>query len=74
MSSTYTNVRVQALLDGHTSIDGTWTEDDYLQLALAAIDQAGVSLQLQRRVNEWVDDELAERDARAVNQACMEDE
>ncbi len=52
-------VKVQALLDGHVSIDGTWTEQDFLALALAALDQAGASVKLQRRVNELVSDELA---------------
>lgn len=62
-ATTYPSLKVQALIDGHTSVDGTWTEHDFLALALAALDQAGASVSLQRRVNELVSDELADLDA-----------
>ena len=65
------SAKVAALI---ASADTSWTEDDYLQLALAALDQAGVSVSLQRRVNELACDEIAERDACAVNRAWAEDE
>lgn len=47
-----------------TKADASWTEDDYLQLALYALDQAGASGSFQRRVNELACDEFAERDER----------
>lgn len=65
------SAKVQAAID---RTGATWTEDDFLDLAMAALARAGVSVTLQRRVNELVSDELAERDVRDVNRACMEDE
>lgn len=50
MSASYPNLRVQALIDGHTSIDSTWTEQDFIALSLAALDQAGASIRMQNRV------------------------
>jgi hypothetical protein len=53
----YANTKVDALLAGQISICD-FTERDYIDLALAALDQAGASISLQRRVNELVEDEL----------------
>lgn len=50
----YPSIKVQALLDGVTSIDGTWTAGDFADLALAALDQAGVSAMHQSRIAELV--------------------
>ena len=36
----YPNLKVSALLAGQISIDSSWTEDDFAELALAAADQA----------------------------------
>lgn len=44
MSPGYSNVKVDALISGHISIDGTWTEEDFRALALAAADQGGLTL------------------------------
>lgn len=57
-SSTYGNPKIDALIAGHISLaPGTFTQRDFVDLALAALDQAGVSVSLQRRVNELVVDE-----------------
>ena len=50
MAASYPSLKVAALLDGHTSIDGTWTEDDFLALAIAALDQGGASIRMQNRI------------------------
>lgn len=48
---TYPNVKVDALINGHISIEPSqWTEDDFLALAIAALDQGGVSARGQVRV------------------------
>jgi hypothetical protein len=58
-ADSYGNAKVDALLAGQISISGgTFTERDFVALALAALDQAGVSASLQRRVNELVADEI----------------
>jgi hypothetical protein len=68
-SNSYGNVKVDALLAGHISISGgTFTERDFVALALAALDQAGASASLQRRVNELVADEV--EDAQLHVQPC----
>jgi len=54
MSAEYPNLKVSALLYGHTSIDSTWTHEDFLALAIAALDQGGASVRVQRRVAELV--------------------
>ena len=54
MSAEYPNLKVRALLYGHTTIDSTWTEEDYLALAIAALDQGGASRRTQVRVAELV--------------------
>ncbi|MGE0206113.1 MAG: hypothetical protein AB7E70_19615 [Hyphomicrobiaceae bacterium] len=65
----YPNPKVDALLAGSISLSpGTFTERDFLDLALAALDQAGVSVSLQRRVNELVADEI--EDAKLHVQPC----
>jgi peptidoglycan hydrolase-like protein with peptidoglycan-binding domain len=46
----YSNIKVAALIDGHTSIDGTWTKDDFAALSVAAADQAGASVREQTRI------------------------
>ncbi len=57
-SNSYPNPKVDALLAGSISLSpGTFTERDFIDLALAALDQAGVSVSLQRRINEIVADE-----------------
>lgn len=43
-------VKVDALLAGHTSIDSSWAAADFLDLALAALDQGGVSAEMQERI------------------------
>jgi hypothetical protein len=55
-------MKVTALIEGHISIDGTWTEADFLELAIAALDQAGVSAKLQQRVHQLALDEVGELD------------
>lgn len=68
-SNSYGNAKVDALLAGHISISGgTFTERDFVQLALAALDQAGVSVKLQRHINELVADEM--EDAQLHVQPC----
>lgn len=65
----YPNPKVDALLAGAISLSpGTFTERDFVDLALAALDQAGVSVSLQRRVNELVADEI--EDAQLHVQSC----
>lgn len=65
----YPNPKVDALLAGSISLSpGTFTERDFVDLALAALDQAGVSASLQRRVNELVADEI--EDAELHVQPC----
>lgn len=44
-------VRVIAVLAGHTSIDSSWTEADFAALALAAADQAGATLVQQEAIS-----------------------
>lgn len=71
MSTTpaYPNPKVDALITGTISLSpGTFTERDFVELALAALDQAGVSVSLQRRVNELVADEM--EDAQLHVQPC----
>ena len=51
-------LKIQALIDGHTSIDSSWTPDDFHALALAALDQAGASAQLQQQIRDELADEL----------------
>lgn len=50
MSSLHLNLKVQALLDGHVSVDGSWTRDDFAALSVAAADQAGCSVREQMRI------------------------
>ncbi len=58
-TNSYPNPKVDALLTGTISLSpGTFTERDFLDLALAALDQAGVSASLQRRINELCADEI----------------
>lgn len=56
--SKYTNIRVQALIAGHVSIDGTWTPEDFHDLALAATSKAGASAKLQQQIRDQLADEL----------------
>lgn len=49
-SKPYSNIKVTALLDGHTSIDSTWTQDDFAALSVAAADQAGASVREQMQI------------------------
>lgn len=44
-------IKVLALLAGHTSVDSTWTEADFAALSLAAADQAGASLVQQEAIS-----------------------
>jgi len=46
----YRSLKVAALLDGHISIDSTWTKDDFAALSVAAADQAGVSVHEQTQI------------------------
>ena len=46
----YRSVKIAALLDGHTSIDSTWTKDDFAALSVAAADQAGASVREQTQI------------------------
>ena len=46
----YRSVKIAALLDGHTSIDRTWTKDDFAALSVAAADQAGASVREQTQI------------------------
>jgi hypothetical protein len=55
-SNSYGNWRVDALLAGQTSIDSTWTETDFLELAMAALDQGGVSAMTQATIAKLVSD------------------
>jgi len=54
MAAEYPNPKVSALLYGRATIDATWTHEDYLALAIAALDQGGVSVRVQTRVAELV--------------------
>lgn len=49
MPASYPNAKVAALIDGHISISN-FTERDYLDLAMAALDQGGMSAADQARV------------------------
>lgn len=40
----YPNTKVDALIAGQISIDSSWSERDFADLALAAADQAGCSV------------------------------
>ena len=58
MPGGYSNPKVDALIAGHISLaPGTFTARDFIDLAIAALDQAGISVRTQRRVNELVQDE-----------------
>lgn len=46
----YRSLKVAALLDGHTSINSTWTKDDFAALSVAAADQAGASVREQTQI------------------------
>ena len=46
----YRSLKVAALLDGHISIDSTWTKDDFAALSVAAADQAGASVREQTQI------------------------
>jgi len=48
--NSYGNIKVAALIDGHTSIDSTWTQDDFAALSVAAADQAGASVREQMQI------------------------
>ena len=52
--SNYPNWKVDALIAGRISIDSSWTERDFADLALAAADQSGMSMRNQDRVAELV--------------------
>jgi hypothetical protein len=43
-------IKARAVIDGHASIDSSWTEQDFAELAIAAADQAGLSA----RDQEWL--------------------
>lgn len=47
----YPNWKVEALISGQSSIDSTWTEQDFADLAMAALDQAGVDKDDQDQVS-----------------------
>ncbi len=44
--------KVDALLDGHISIDSSWTTSDFAELAIAAADQAGLSAKEQSKLRD----------------------
>lgn len=46
--------KVSALLAGETSIDSTWTESDFAELAIAAADRSNLSMRDQDRVAAMV--------------------
>ena len=46
----YRSIKVAALIDGHISIDSTWTKDDFAALSVAAADQAGASVREQTQI------------------------
>ena len=59
----YSNPKVDALIAGHISLaPGTFTQRDFIDLAIAALDQGGVSVRTQRRVNELVQDDREGQD------------
>lgn len=56
------SVKIDALLDGHISIDSSWTEADFYALAMAALDQAGISTDMQKRIGALMAIEVGDPD------------
>lgn len=55
--STYPNPKVEALLNGQISIaSGTFTPNDFLDLALAALDQGGLPASAQAALAHVIDE------------------
>lgn len=54
--NTYGNWKVATLIAGQSSIDSTWTEADFAALALACLDQAGLTLDEYRATITALDD------------------
>lgn len=52
--TTYPNAKVAALLDGQISIDSSWTEADFRELGMAALDQGGVSAKDQDAIEKLI--------------------
>src|SRR5689334_13085817 len=52
----YDNTKVQALLDGHISVDSSWTAADFAALAVAAADQAGATVEQQEAISAELPD------------------
>jgi hypothetical protein len=46
----YPNWRVEALISGHSSIDASWTVEDFAALCIAAADQAGATVAQQEQI------------------------